>query len=139
MSGSILTITALVAESNSTLATGQASGAITPARLNQLSLDSIATLSPNEATLTFSTTLAWNLDTSPVAYVVLTNNTTITLSNGQNGRSYRLAVKQDATGGRTVTLSGATLLGAAVWSTAANAVNIISVDMVNGTRFAGIM
>lgn len=139
MAGSIQTITNLVAEVDSVLADGQGAGIITSARFRQLMEDVVATLSPAEATLTFSATLAWVMDTNPVGIVTLTNNTTITASTGQNGHSYRLAVKQDATGGRTVTLSGVTLLGAAVWNTAANAVNVITVDMVGGTRYAGIM
>lgn len=128
-------ISALTTESDGVFADGQADGSITTARVRQLMENVVASLAPAETTLTFSTTLAWALDTNPVAIVTLTGNTTITLSAGQSGRCYRLAVIQDATGSRTVTLAGCTTLGTPVWSTAANSINLISVDVANSTRY----
>jgi hypothetical protein len=111
---------------------GQAAGSITP----QDARDLIVSLSPPEVALTFSASVAWALDTNPVARLVMTGNSTITASGGDNGRAYRLAIVQDATGSRVPTLAGVTLLGTATWLTAPNAINFVNVDVVNGTRVA---
>ena len=94
--------------------------------------------SPTESTLTYSATLSWNLTTDPATRVTLTGNTTITLSGGSNGGRYRLAVMQDATGGRTVTLAGCTVIGSPLWNTNASGINVITVEVVNGTRYVAV-
>lgn len=113
---------------------GQAAGSITPQDVRDL----IVSLMPPETTLTYAASLTWNLDTNPVSYVVLTGNITITLSGGNSGQAYRLALQQDATGGRTVALSGETTLGYPTWATAANGINIMTVEIVNGTRYVAV-
>ena len=138
MAGSYQTISALVTEAGTTYPGGGA-GVSSWSAILQFALDNIATLAPSETALTFASSLAWALDTNPIATVTLTGNVTITASAGQNGHIYRLAVKQDATGGRAVTLAGVTLLGAAVWNTAANATNLLTIDVSAGTRYAGVM
>jgi len=115
VAGSYQTISALVTEAGTTYPGGGA-GVSSWSAILQFALDNIATLA-----------------------VTLTGNVTITASAGQNGHIYRLAVKQDATGGRAVTLAGVTLLGAAVWNTAANATNLLTIDVSAGTRYAGVM
>jgi hypothetical protein len=136
VAGSYKTISALVSDADAVYADSQGVATITPSRLRQFTEDSIATLAPTETTLTFSTSLSWALDTNPVASVTLTGGpTTITLSAGQAGRTYRLAAIQDGAGNRAVTLAGCTVLGSPVWATAAGGTNLISVDVVGSTRF----
>lgn len=91
---------------------------------------------PPETTLTYASSLSWNMDTNPVAKVTLTGNVTITVSGGVAGGNYRLMVFQDGTGSRAVTLSGVTLIGTPIWATAANGVNIIAIDYSGSTRYA---
>jgi hypothetical protein len=139
VTGVVETIAALVADIDAVLASGQGAGAITDARQRQLMENLVASIAPSEATLTYSSSLSWNVSTNPVAKVTLTGNVTITVSGGEAGVSYRLAVIQDGTGSRTVTLSGVTVLGTAVWATAAGAVNILTIDDVGGTRYATVI
>lgn len=98
----------------------------------------VVSILPPETTLTFASSLAWNMDTDPTAYVVVTGTVTITLSNGANGQSYRIAIKQDGTGGRAITLAGCTALGTPTWATAANGMNLVTVHVVNGTRYVAV-
>ncbi len=57
------------------------------------------------AALEFNAAVVWDVDTSPVAFLILTGNTTVTTVNRVAGdrNLYRLTLIQDATGGRTVT------------------------------------
>ena len=60
---------------------------------------------PYFADVTFaSPTLAWNVGTHPTGVVTLTNNAALTISNDEPGKVYSLLIKQDSTGGRTLTL-----------------------------------
>lgn len=54
--------------------------------------------------LTYSSSIAWDLDQSPTAVIVLTGNATVTAVNQVAGTLtlYRLTLVQDDTGGRTV-------------------------------------
>jgi hypothetical protein len=116
---------------SSLLQDGQAAGSITPQDMR----DVVVSLLAPETTVTFAAPMTWDMDTNPTARVVMTSSTTITFSNGANGQTYRLVITQDGTGSRTPTIAGATLLGTATWQTGANAVNIVNVDVVNGTRY----
>jgi len=55
------------------------------------------------AGLTYSSSITIDWNNGNVQSVVLTGNTTLTFTNGQDGGKYTLIIKQDATGGRTVT------------------------------------
>jgi hypothetical protein len=125
MAGTTETIAALVAETDSVLATGQGAGAITAARVRQLLEDLVASLAPPETTLTYSSSLSWNVSTSPIASVTLTGNVTITLSGGEAGQTYRLAIIQGGSGSYTIALAGCTVLGSASWATAVGAINMV--------------
>ena len=55
------------------------------------------------ATLTDAANISWNLDSQQVATVTLGGNRTLdNPTNLKNGAAYRLTIKQDATGGRTL-------------------------------------
>jgi hypothetical protein len=53
--------------------------------------------------LTYSSSITINWNNGNVQSVVLTGNTTFNFTNGQDGGKYILIIKQDSTGGRTVT------------------------------------
>lgn len=53
--------------------------------------------------LTYSASITVNWDNGATQYVTLTGNPTFVFSNPAEGQVYRLKLKQDATGGRTVT------------------------------------
>jgi hypothetical protein len=113
---------------------GQPAGSITPSDMR----DFIVSALPNETTVTFaSPSMTWNLATDPAGTVSVTANTTITASNGENGMSYALCIKQDATG-RTITLAGVTLIGAGTINTSPNSVSFVSVNVRGGVRYASI-
>lgn len=89
------------------------------------------------ATISATGNVALDLATGNVFNVTLTGNTTFTAFNGStNGKacSFSLYLKQDATGGRTVAWptgvrwSG----GAPTLSTAANAIDILVFESLNG-------
>lgn len=136
MAGTTETIAALVSELDSVVASNQGPGAITASRVRALLEDLVASIAPSEVALTFGATMTWNLATNPIAQVTLTGNVTLTVSGGEAGATYRLALIQDGTGSRAVTLSGVTMLGTAAWATAAAGVNILTVDDINGTLYA---
>jgi hypothetical protein len=98
----------------------------------------LATVPTPETALTFAATMTWNVTTNPICYVILTANTTITVSGGVAGQNYRLGLIQNATGGYTVTLAGCTILGSPLWATAANGVNIVTIDRMNGVSYAAV-
>ena len=59
---------------------------------------------PARATLTFATTVNWNLAAAPVAWLALTGNCTVANpTNAVPGTTYALQVTQDATGSRLIT------------------------------------
>jgi hypothetical protein len=88
-------------------------------------------------TLTDQATITWDADSGSVGTVTLTDNRTLAnITSAQVGGTYILIVKQDATGGRTLTLgsnyhtpsnAGVTL------STGANAVDILTIFAESAT------
>lgn len=79
--------------------------------------------------LTDQATISWNLDTDQVAKVTIAGNRTLAApTNMKDGGSYILRVKQDATGGRTLSWNAAYKFigGTPVISTAANALDIFT-------------
>lgn len=117
-----------------TLLADNTTGAISPQDVR----DMLESLAPPEQALVDGANIAWDLDVKPVSRVTLGGNRTITLSNGESGRTYRLAIVQDGIGGRQPTIAGATLRGAANWDTAPNAVSLVGVDVVNGVRYYAV-
>lgn len=78
-------------------------------------------------------------DDSNAFYIELTENTTITMPNGRDGQVISLAVKQDATGGWTLTLAG-NVLEVGTIDTTASAYSHISFRWVGtGTWLAVIV
>jgi hypothetical protein len=83
-------------------------------------------------TLTFSSSISWNIANGYNAKVTLTGDTTITISNAANGTSGCLIAIQDSTGGRTITLmAGANPVkvidgGLLLLNESANKINIIT-------------
>jgi hypothetical protein len=55
------------------------------------------------STITYSSTITVNWNTADAQIVTLTGNPTINFSNPRDGGKYALIIRQDATGGRTVT------------------------------------
>ena len=86
------------------------------------------------ASATGATTL--NLNNGNVFNLTLTGNATFTVSNATSGRacSFTIYLKQDATGSRTVTWPSGTKWsgGAPTLSTAANAVDIVVLESLDG-------
>jgi hypothetical protein len=82
------------------------------------------------ATLTDGANIAWNLNTGQTATVVLGGNRTLdNPTNMKDGASYALLVKQDATGGRTLTYGTAYKWPGGTpptLSTGANAVDLLT-------------
>ena len=80
--------------------------------------------------LTDTTTIQWNLDTAQVAMVTLGGNRTLTApTNIKTGGTYHLVVKQDGTGGRTLSFDSVFKWRNGVTPTltsAANAVDLLS-------------
>lgn len=84
-----------------------------------------------------SKTIVW--DNGNLQSVTLTGNCTFTFTAPTNPGKFMLILKEDATGGRTITFptikypSGST----PTWTTTANAINILSV-MYDGTTYYGV-
>ena len=77
-------------------------------------------------------TISWDVSQNGNAYVTLTSNATLSLSNLQAGQLLLLKVKQDGTGGRTLTLPAGSKVGyggagVIALSSAANAVDIVTI------------
>ncbi|MBS1690088.1 MAG: hypothetical protein JSS96_15265, partial [Bacteroidetes bacterium] len=58
-------------------------------------------------TLTYATITNWDVTAGQQAKLTLTGNTTLNITNMVVGQFYLLEVKQDATGSRTLALTGA--------------------------------
>lgn len=88
--------------------------------------------------LTYGATTNWDITAGQQAKLVLTGNTTLNIQNMQAGQFFLLEVVQDATGSRTLTLTGAKVVnsggGIVGLSTAANAIDLMSI-YYNGTTF----
>ena len=86
------------------------------------------TLSPSGGAVT------WPLATAPIATVTITQNTTITVTGGEDGMAgYRLAIIQGGAGSFTPTFSGATLSSTPTWNTAPGSSNRVYGDVVGAT------
>lgn len=92
------------------------------------------TLSPSAGAVT------WPLATAPIATVTITQNTTITVTGGEDGMTgYRLAIIQGGAGSFTPTLSGVTLSSTPVWNTTAGSSNRVYIDCVVSTLMADVI
>jgi hypothetical protein len=115
---------------------GRAAGSDNPAQIR----DMIVSLIGPPATLTpVAGAVTWDLSVAPCATCTITANTTITVTNGEDGMSYRLAVIQGGVGSFTPTLSGVTLSSTPVWATAAAASNRVYIDVVGATLMADVI
>jgi len=90
--------------------------------------------------LTDGATIAWNVNNGNISTVTLGGNRTLAISNAVSGQHYKLIVKQDATGGRGLTLpSGSETpnggAGTIALSTAPNAKDILNVFYVAGVYY----
>ena len=94
----------------------------------------------SESTLTASSTVNWDLSTNQTANITLNQNVTIANpTNQQAGGTYVMLVKQDATGGRTLSWGTDYLFVNGLTptvSTAANAVDLF-VFYSDGTKMYG--
>lgn len=106
------------------------------------SAPSYSSPTPSYTTLTDGATITWTL-TSPQLYsnatVTLGGNRTLAFSGTSNGASGTLIVKQDATGGRTLTLPAGSKVaggggGACTLSSAANAIDVLTFTY-DGTNY----
>ena len=95
----------------------------------------------NTGNLTDTTTIAWNLNSNQVATVTLGGNRSLANpTNMKNGGTYHLLVKQDATGGRTLSFGSAYKWRnglAPTLSTGANAVDLLSF-ISDGSNMYGV-
>lgn len=92
---------------------------------------------PTVVALSYSSTLATDASAGSIFDVTLTGNVTLSNpTNPTNGQTLRWRVKQDATGGRTVTLGNKFALPASVttleFSTAANKLDILAATYHSG-------
>lgn len=113
----------------------QPAGSFTLAKLRSLTVS----LSPPETIINYATSVNWNLNTDPVAQLTLTGNVTVTVSGGETGRTYRLAIIQAGVGSNTVALAGCVTLGTPIYRTAVGAVNLLSIDIVGLTPYAMVV
>lgn len=92
-------------------------------------------------TLTDQATVAWDLNTNQVAQLQLGGNRSLAApTNQKSGASYQLLVRQDGTGGRTLTFDGTYKFKgqiAPVLTTTASAVDLISF-LSDGVNMFGI-
>jgi hypothetical protein len=112
------------------------SGTINPLNLRNLDV----TLMGPPVTLTpVAGAVTWPLATAPIATITITQNTTITVTGGEDGMSiYRLAVIQGGAGSFTPTFSGVTMVATPVWNTAPASINRVYVDCVGTTLMADV-
>lgn len=88
-------------------------------------------------TLTDGATITWDMTSGYNATVTLGGNRILSITNAANGMSGCVIVKQDGTGGRTLTLpSGSKLLGATTLTltSAANSIDILTFTY-DGTNY----
>jgi hypothetical protein len=102
--------------------------------------DVLVSAMPVEQVLTVTAgAVAWNMDNAPAARITLTQNTTVTVTGGEDGRSYVLAVVQGGAGSFTTTLTGCTVHPAApAWLTGVGSVTLARVHVSAGVRHAVI-
>lgn len=101
---------------------------LVPQFMRDLIVSIAAWVAPSFTTLTDGATITWDTGGYPTSHAVVTlgGNRILTLTNLVAGASGTLIIKQDATGGRTLTLpSGSTVVsGAFSLSPSANAVDV---------------
>lgn len=110
----VLTNEALRAALTTLLSDSGAAGRITPALHRAFVTDLIDTLLARISavqTLTSGTAVAWAVGSGNIADLVAATNITLTISGGSDGDTALLRFQQDATGSRTLTLSGIELGG----------------------------
>ena len=115
---------------------GQAAGSITPNDVRDFVVSLIGppvTVTPTAGAAT------WDLAVAPIATCTIVANTTITVTNGEDGMNYRLVIIQGGAGSFVPTLSGVTLSGTPAWATVAGAHNRVYIDMVGSTRMADVV
>jgi hypothetical protein len=93
-----------------------------------------------ESVLAFGATIDVDFDDNQTCYLELTGDATLNApTNANDGATYSVAVRQDATGGHTLTLNAAWIVLAGEFVTDANARNIISVRVVDGELWCTIV
>jgi hypothetical protein len=112
-------------------ADGQPAGSISPQDLRDL----IVTALPQEQEIPYAAVLTWNLTTHPVATVTLTGDVAIQLAGGENGRSYRLAIRQGAGGPHEISLVGIATRGQQAVETNEGGVDFLNIDVTQGQYF----
>jgi hypothetical protein len=99
----------------------------------------VSVIGPPTALSPTTGAVTWDLSVNPCASITLTGNATITVTNGEDGMSYRLAVVQGGAGSFTPTFSGVTFSGVPAWATVVGASNRVYIDMVGTTRMADVI
>lgn len=89
-----------------------------------------------EQELTSGAAVTWDFANGSNAYMTLGHNATLTVDNMQIGQYGALVIKQDATGGRTLTLPAGSKVGysgagAVSLTSAANAIDVVTVYRSN--------
>lgn len=97
-----------------TYVAGQPAGSITSAGHRDFVESVDSWIGPAYATLTSGTTITWATAGEKVnnAKVTLAHNATLSITGAVEGASGWLEITEDATGGRTFTLPGGTVVGA---------------------------
>jgi len=96
-----------------------------------------ATIRQNVYSLTYSATLTPNPINGPIQTVTLTGNTTINgFSSPLSGQTIRLILTQDAVGGRLLSSTMKFAGGVKTLSTAANAIDILTISYIGTTYYA---
>lgn len=102
-------------------------------------LDVVGAIYSRLVTLTSSSTVAVNWNSGNVQTLTLSTSPTLTFSNGQAGGEYKLILKQDSTGGRTVTWPAGIKWAEGIvptLTTSANGIDVI--EFINdGTNYLG--
>lgn len=102
-------------------------------------IDVVGAIYSRLVTLSSSSTIAVNWNSGNVQTVTLGTSPTLTFSNGQAGGEYKLIVKQDSTGGRTITWPSTIKwenATAPTLSTGANKTDVISF-IYDGSAYLG--
>lgn len=116
---------------------GQVNGSITAQDVRDFM---VTILGPSVTLTPVSGAVTWSLASAPIATVTITQNTTITVTGGEDGfTGYRLAIIQGGAGSFTPTLSGVTLSSTPTWNTAAGSSNRVYIDCVGTTLMADVI
>lgn len=95
---------------------------------------------PKVQTLTDTASISWDVDNGYTATVTLAGNRTLSISNMEDGDTAILRIVQDATGSRTLTMTGVQWAGgtAPTLSTVGTSVDIVSFVKIGGTVYGSI-